>query len=821
MPLTAGTKVGPYTILAPLGAGGMGEVYRARDPRLSREVAIKVLPPAFALDTDRLRRFEQEARAAGMLDHPNVTAVHDIGQHDGAPYVVTELLEGATLRSDLAGGALPLRTAIGHALQIARGLAAAHAKGVVHRDLKPENLFVTADGRIKILDFGLAKLGPGSPRDAHASAAPTEQPATEPGVVMGTVGYMSPEQVRGQAVDHRSDIFAMGAVLYEMLTGRRAFRGETPADTLSAILREDPPAPDGGGRPVPGALKRVVARCLEKNPENRFQSARDVAFALEALSDSGETAATVGRKAPRRTQWILLGSAAVAAALLGVFLASRPPSGSAPAAVEPGRAAPAATGAASSIAVLPFVNLSRDADNEYFSDGMTEELIHALSAVDGLRVVSRTSVFAFKGKETDVREIGRQLDVQSVLEGSVRKEGGTLRVTAQLVDVSDGYHRWSQTFDRESSGVFAVQDEIARAIATTLRGSLGAAQPAPADRATLDMETYELYLKGRYFLNRATPEALAQARDYFRRAIERTPGYAKAHAGMADTYTFAIGWDPLVIQEALPKAIASARRAVEVQPGLAEAHAAMGFALHFQKDRRGAEEEYRRALTLDPNSSIAHDSYSYLLAGSGRLAEAIAEARRARQLDPLSPGILNRLGLWVWIARRHEEAAGLFRRALELDPRNFEAHWYLAGLFADMGRPPESRQHIASGRKIWPHDQAWRAAEIYTDVKAGQATRARRALADLEAEAPKDGYHFYRLAAIHGARKDNDAALSYLEKWIREYRDTDAYGIGLFEVAPWFDPLRADPRFQGLLARLRREATEPAAPGYVRTFKSR
>lgn len=808
MPLTAGTKLGPYTILAPLGAGGMGEVYRARDPRLSREVAIKVLPAAFAFDADRLRRFEQEARAAGMLDHPNITAVHDIGRHEGAPYVVTELLEGATLRDELAGGALPLRTAIDHALQIARGLAAAHAKAVVHRDLKPENLFVTADGRIKILDFGLAKLGPEAPADPEASTAATQPPATEAGVVMGTVGYMSPEQVRGVALDHRSDIFAMGTVLYEMLTGRRAFQRDTPADTMSAILREDPPEPAARGRALPGPLMRVVARCLEKKPENRFQSAREVAFALEALADSGEDAvASLPESAPGSRKWLLLGAAAAAAALLAIFVPRKPGERPGPANPGAGRSDSTATRAVSSIAVLPFANLSRDVENEYFSDGMTEELIHALSTVEGLRVVSRTSAFAFKGKETDVREIGRQLDVQSVLEGSVRRAGKTLRVTAQLVDVSNGYHRWSQTFDREVADVFAVQDEIARAIATTLRGSLGAPLPVTPDRASVDMETYELYLQGRYFLNRATPEALTQARHYFERAVERSPGYARAHAGMADTYTSAIGWDPLVIREALPKAVAAARRAVEIQPELAEAHASLGLALHFLKDRRRAEEAYRRALALDPNAAIAHDSYSYLLAGSGRLAESIAEARRARQLDPLSPAILNRLGLLVWIDRGHEEAVGLFRRALELDARNFEAHWYLSGLFADLGRHRESLEHIASGRKIWRHEQAWRAAEIYTQVKAGQSSRARRALAQLEAEAPKDGYHSYRLAVIHGARGDRSAALSFLEKWILEYRDTDAYGIGLLEVAPWFDPLRADPRFQELLQRLRREAS--------------
>ncbi|HTD53123.1 MAG TPA: protein kinase, partial [Thermoanaerobaculia bacterium] len=426
MTLALGTKLGPYEIQTPLGAGGMGEVYRARDTRLSRDVAIKVLPDHLSQNAEALSRFEQEAKAVAALSHPNILSIHDFGEDRGIAYAVMELLEGETLRQRLEAADLPLRKALEFALQIAQGLAAAHERGIVHRDLKPENVFVTRDGVVKILDFGLAKAPSAAASDGK-SGNPTVSP-TLPGVVLGTVGYMSPEQVRGEAADHRSDLFSFGAVLYEMLTGKRAFRRESDIETMMAILREEPPEVSRAAAAVSSELAETVAHCLEKSPEERFQSARDLAFALRVIereTRSGESARLVS--GARMT------------------------------------AARASAGPEISIAVLPFRNMSTDRENEHFSDGMTEEIINALTKIEALRVTSRTSSFAFKGKDEDVRKIGAALGVRSVLEGSVRQAGRKIRITAQLINVEDGYHLWSDRYDREIEDVFAVQDEIARA----------------------------------------------------------------------------------------------------------------------------------------------------------------------------------------------------------------------------------------------------------------------------------------------------------------------------------------------------------------------
>ncbi|MDQ2911850.1 MAG: serine/threonine-protein kinase, partial [Chloroflexota bacterium] len=429
MTLAAGSCLGPYEIVAPLGAGGMGEVYRARDPRLGREVAIKVLPVAFSADADRLRRFEKEARAASALDHPNILVIHDIGRHESAPYVVSELLEGETLRERLVGTALPARKAIDYGIQIAEGLAAAHEKGIVHRDLKPENLFVMKDGRVKILDFGLAKLTRLEVASGPLTEAPTVTAGTEPGVILGTVGYMSPEQVRGQPADHRSDIFSFGSILYEMLTGRRAFRGDSAIEAMNAILKEEPPELSRPSQDVSPSLQRIVRRCLEKSLEERFQSARDLAFALrETASGSAgaQTAAALPASPSRPILWYTsLGIAVVV--LLVVLIA-----------INAGGLRERLRGRATgpriqSLAVLPLENFSRDPEQDYFADGMTDALITDLAQIGALRVISRTSVMRYKGTKKSLREIGRELNVEGLVEGSVVRAGDRVRITAQLI----------------------------------------------------------------------------------------------------------------------------------------------------------------------------------------------------------------------------------------------------------------------------------------------------------------------------------------------------------------------------------------------------
>ncbi|MGH9366922.1 MAG: serine/threonine protein kinase, partial [Thermoanaerobaculia bacterium] len=520
--LTAGTRFGPYEILAPLGAGGMGEVYRARDTRLGREVAVKVLPASFSQDADRLRRFGQEARAASALNHPNILTIHDVGQQDGAPYVVTELLQGDTLRGHMAAGALAPRRALEHALQIAHGLAAAHERGIVHRDLKPENIFVTRNGRVKILDFGLAKLteAPGSTSQTNL---PTAGPATDPGVILGTLGYMSPEQVRGKASDARSDIFAFGAILYEMLSGRRAFQGDTAADAMSAILTKDPPELSATNRNISPGLDRAVRHCLEKDPERRFHSAHDLAFDLDALSDASGAAPQALR--PARS-WKRMALPIAAAAILALAVA----------AIWWRRST--TTGAAlDSIAVLPFVNASKDPETEYLSDGITESIINSLSRLRELRVVARSSVFRYKGRDEDPQKAGRELNARAVVSGKVLQRGDTLSVQADLVDVGNGAQIWGDHYDRKLSDILTVQEEIAKEISEKLRLRLtGEEKEKLKKRYTESTEAYQLYLKGRYEWEKRTAAGLQQSTEFFQKAIEKDPAFALAYAGLADSY---------------------------------------------------------------------------------------------------------------------------------------------------------------------------------------------------------------------------------------------------------------------------------------------
>jgi serine/threonine protein kinase len=464
MPLVLGTRLGPYEILSPLGAGGMGEVYRARDTRLGRDVAVKVLPERFASDRERLKRFDQEARAAAALSHPNILAVYDVGAIGTVSYVVTELLEGDTLRAHLRHGRLTQDRSVRIAIEVASGLSAAHGRGIFHRDLKPDNVFLTRDGQTKILDFGLAKIAGGESLDSDALTR-----GTDPGVILGTVGYMSPEQVRGAATDARADIFSVGAILYECLTGRRAFKGDSDADTLAAILDKDPPSLSSCGVDAPPSLNRIVSRSLHKDPVARFQTASDFRFALESLGETGY----------------------------------------APTLRAPGK----------SVAVLPFVNMSSTSDQEYFSDGLAEEVINALAQLPELRVASRSSAFRFRGDSQDVREVGRQLGVDTVLEGSVRRAGNRLRVTVQLINVADGYHLWSERYDRELADVFAIQDEITQSIVKTLEPTLlGRGQPVRR-RHSDNLEAFELCLKGRHFWYQRSESSMRAGINCFTKAV--------------------------------------------------------------------------------------------------------------------------------------------------------------------------------------------------------------------------------------------------------------------------------------------------------------
>jgi eukaryotic-like serine/threonine-protein kinase len=760
MTFTAGTKLGPYEILSPLGAGGMGEVYRARDTRLDRIVAVKVLPEELARDPGALERFEREAKAVAALSHPNILAIHDFGTSGGAAYAVTELLDGETLRDRLRDSAVPLRKAIDYAQQIARGLAAAHERGIVHRDVKPENVFLTRDGLVKILDFGIARQVP-LPAGSGGAEALSTRDGTEPGLVLGTAGYMSPEQVRGKPVDPRSDLFSLGSVLYEMVTGRRAFQRESPIETMMSILQEDPPSVVRSGRDLPPELDEVLGHCLEKNPDERFQSARDLAFALRVLErDAG----------------------------------SRTPSGGAAAVAE---TASVRTGAVSlpSIAVLPFRNVSADPENEYFSDGMTEEIIDALTKIESLRVAARTSSFAFKGKDEDVRRIGERLGVRTVLEGSVRRAGDKIRISAQLVDTSNGYHVWSEHFDRDMRDVFAVQEEIARAIAAALRIRLLPANEASlVTPGTVDVEAYNRYLKGRFHFNRRDPR---KAIEMFEAAIARDPRYAAAYTGLADSYGIFGFYGGIPTREAFSRARAAADRARELQPDSSEVHVSLGIVEHyFGWDFEKEERELKRAIALSPGSADAYTWLALLYGLSGRVDDALAKAAEAVRLEPLSPNVRTNRGWPLYVARRFEEANAEYRAALQLDPHAMYPAWasgmayQCAGEHAEAIAAYERCVAVTERRLSWPIALLGGAY-----AAAGRRDEAREVLRELEEIARREYLPPLHLAYVYTPLGERDRSLDLLEKACDE-RNALCWWI---RYNPLFDPLRSDPRFEEIL----------------------
>ncbi len=641
MALAVSTRLGPYEILSKLGAGGMGEVYRARDTRLEREVAIKVLPERLSQDPMGLGRFQREAKAVATLSHPNIVSIFDIGCDQGRHFVVMQLLEGQTLGQRLKQSPLDWPHALEIAVAIAEGLAAAHAKGIIHRDIKPENIFLTANDGIKILDFGLARQESRSPSQADAGA-PTVTVETQLGIIIGTVAYMSPEQVRGQPADARSDVFSFGCVLYEMVMGLRPFTGESNADVMAGILNFAPPQLSESGRERPANLDRVITRCLEKDPAKRFQSGRELAAALRtiwqqsALEDSSDR---------RDTETLVAKDTALATP-------QRNPS----------------------VAVLPFVNMSSDKENEYFSDGLAEELINVLSKVEGLHVASRTSAFAFKGKSEDIRKIGGQLSVRTVLEGSVRKAGDKLRITAKLVNVADGYQLWSETYNRQLEDVFAIQDEIAQSIATALKGILSEKDKRALEKAApANVQAYDFYLRGQQFFHQWRRKSLEFAVQMFARAIEIDPAYARAYAGLADCYSaLYTHWNGK--QEYLEKADEASRKALELDPNLAEAHTARGLALTLNKIYQEANREFETAIGLNPNLFQAHYLYGRACLAQAKLTEAAELFARASQLNPDDyQALLVGGGVFAGLGRQ-PEAEAAFRRGLQVAEKHLQLH---------------------------------------------------------------------------------------------------------------------------------------------------
>jgi eukaryotic-like serine/threonine-protein kinase len=774
MPLPAGTKLGPYEIRAPIGAGGMGEVYRARDSRLNRDIAIKVLPERLAQDPQALARFEREAKAVAALSHPNILVLYDVGSGASIHYAVTELLEGETLRERIARGPLPWRKAAEIAAAVAEGLAVAHSKGIIHQDIKPANIFLTSDDRVKILDFGLAQI--------HRQLAQDEATVTltEPGhgTVAGTIGYMSPEQVRGEKARVPSDIFSLGCVLYEMVTGQRAFTGKSASDILAAILKEEPPALADSGKPSAPEFDRVIERCLEKNPAQRFHSAHDLAFALRSLSTmAGE------RTAPPRLKRRMVAVSMMAAILILAgagfyYWNSR------------------AEQSIDSLAVLPFVNSSGSPDADYLSDGITESLMDSLSELPNLKVMSQSAVFRYKGKDADARAVGRELGVRAVLTGRIVQRGDDLAVSAELMDVASNTHLWGERYDRKVADALAVQREIAAEISDKLRARLSNEKKEQiARRQTENPEAYQLYLKGKYYASKLDTENLNKGLDCFRQAIVLDPNYALAYEGLAIYYGLATDW-LIPSTEAGPKAEEAARKALEIDSNLAEARIDLGAEYFWHDfDWAGAQRELGRALELKPDDAPAHMVHAWLLVDLGRFDESIGEARRAEALDPLSPETAALAGWFLYYAHRYDDAAAQIRKCFDLDPNHWTGYYFLAQVYEQQNRFSEAIEALQQARGIEDRIATPLAELAHAYAASGRRAEARQALEELLARSQRGHVSKYLIATVYAALGDKNEALTRLEQ---AYSERSWY-LGFLRSDPKLDSLRSEPRFQDLV----------------------
>jgi len=801
--LAAGSRLGPYEVVAPLGAGGMGEVYRARDARLGRDVAIKVLTERLVGDREHRTRFEREARAVAAVSHPNILAIHDFGEQDGLFYAVTELLQGETLRQRVLRERLSWRRAVEIATAVAEGLAAAHSRGIVHRDIKPENLFLTSDGLVKILDFGLARP-PAVPSEDQTST-PTASMQTAAGTVLGTVGYMSPEQVSGEPADARSDIFSLGCVLYEMLAGKRAFSGASPGQTMAAILRDQPSEIAESGVQAPEGLARIVTRCLEKSPSERFQSARDLAFALKEMAVgsaalpatvSGATGARLLPPTRSRRKPVIGLIVAVAALVAGLFLFRD-------------RLRPGAH-KIESVAVMPLENMTGDASQDYFADGMTEELISDLSKISALRVPSRTSIMRYRKTTKSAPEIAKELNVDAIVEGSVSRSGSQVKITAQLIDASKDRHLWADSFQRDLKDVLALQGEVARAIAEKIRIRL-----TPEERTGLaaarpvDPEAYESYLKGRYYWYRRTPADAIRSRDSFQKAVDKDPSYAAGWAGLAAAYDLLVtgAYSTMAPREGRPKELEACANAISLDPNNAEAHALRGMVrFFFDRDAKAAESDLRRSRELDPRYAQGRQFYAFMLLSLGRMDEAIAEAKAGRDLEPLSLVQNANVGWTLLVARHYDEAIAWCRRTLAMDPNFLRAHMILGLALEQKRMYPEAIAELETARRLSEDGSYYVASLGHAYAAAGRTAEARRCLEDLNAMARRRFVGSEQIGLVHLGLGEREAAMTQLEK-ADEERGVEMMNIGF---DPRWDPLRSDPRFRQLIKRLNLPA--PSTP---------
>jgi len=770
-----GTTISHYRITEELGSGGMGVVYRAVDQRLHRSVAIKFLPTEYCRDDIARARFEREAQTASALNHPNICTVYDIGEHEGQPYIVMELLTGRTLKRLAAGGPLTVERIVSLGLEIVDALSAAHQTGIIHRDIKTSNIFVDARDRVRLLDFGLAKLvgdaalGEPADTDSNSSSAVTDARTTT-GTLLGTVNYMSPEQARGEHIDARSDLYSLGVVLYELATGRLPFRGKTHAITFDAILNRTAVPITRINPKLPRDLELVIERALSKNCSDRFQTADDFATALqqvkrvlESSAADGETVITIP---PMAT-----GSVAVEESSVNL----------------------------SSIAVLPFVNLGGSAEYDYIGDGLAEELITALMRVPGLQVAARTSTFQFRDQAIDLREVGKRLSVGSVLEGSFRIAGNRIRISANFINVADGYQIWSDRFDRDMDDIFTVQDEIAKTIVHALEISLGSlSQSRSTPRPARNVEAYNHYLRGRFLWKKRSPESIRKAVESFKQALEVDPDYAKAHAGLADCYAMLGIYAVLPRQVVMPQARRAAERALALDDTLAEAWAALGVvtAIH-DFHWAAAEDQFRKSITLAPDDATARYWFAlFALLPNARFDEAIGQAEWAAQLDPVNPAIAAAVGVIHHMQGHYDQAIETIETALELEADHQMCNLVLAWASVASGRHREAFAALdrCAGMRV-----AATGARGWAYAVSGQAEEARRLIEELQRMSSQGNAQAdFEMARVQVALGEYAPAIESLERTYENRGGT----LFWLKVNPLFEPLHGDPRFQGLLEKM-------------------
>lgn len=809
-----------YRIVARLGSGGMGEVYLAQDTMLDRKIALKILPEDLAIDSERMRRFVQEAKAASALNHPNIITIYEIGEAANKHFIAAEYIEGETLHSRLNNGPMSLNSVLDVGVQIASALQAAHEAKITHRDIKPENVMVRPDGLIKLLDFGIAKVAEsGLASAAEAEAATTLKGGTSPGMIVGTAAYMSPEQARGKGIDGRTDIFSFGVVLYEMLTGRKPFEGETAMDVLGAILHKEPPSIRELMPETPSEVERIINKLLRKDRNERYQTVRDVLIDLKDVRKELEfqdklkvtpsrerprresTGITAGGKAQttssaeyivseikKRKVGLVTALAVLLLASVGIlyWLSLRRTSSSADSAPI------------DSIAVLPFQNKNADADAEYLSDGLAESLIYGLSQLPNLKVSPTSSVFRYKGKEIDPIRIGTELGVNAVMTGRFLKRGDELTLSVELVDVRNNKLLWGKQYDHKLVDLLSTQREIATEITQNLKLKLSGADESRVKHYTKNPEAYQLYLKGHYYASRYTKDGFNKGIEYFEQAIAKDPNFALAYSGLSFCYMNQTDW-VFAPKESVPKARHAVENALRIDESLAEAHTMHAMILlQYDWDWVAAEREFRRAIEIDPNYALGRTFLAWHLAAMGRFDEGIEEDKRALELDPLSPAANADLGWDLYFARRYDEAIEQLQKAIDLEPNYWLSHVLLGRCYEQKGKLHEAVEQFEKARQIEDSIPEVLAAVGHGYALSGRKSEALKIIRDLQERSKREFVPSYSIATVYLGLGMKEEALQFIQK---SYDEGSFYMIHL-KVDPMLDSVRNDPRFTEVVRRV-------------------